>query len=326
MVSTTPSLHAELPVRIHDIGKIIGLATLIAALPFRSPAQEIRVTLLGTGSPAPAMNRFGPSILVEAGGETLLFDVGRGALQRLGQAKVPWQQVDGVFFTHLHSDHVVGFPDAWLSGWLVGAGRNRPLDVWGPRGIRAMVHRLEQAYAFDIAFRKSDDRAPAAGVVVRAADVEPGVVLRRNGVVVTAFDVDHAPVTPAFGYRIDYGGRSVVLSGDTRFSENLVRHAAGVDLLVHEVASPESFRRNGVAAERTASVLAHHTTPERAGEVFARARPRLAVYSHIVQPDATDAELIESTRRTYAGEVVVGEDLMVIEVGDAIRVQRPGGR
>lgn len=304
----------------------LGQAALVLAmLAFGSPqarAQEIRVTLLGTGSPAPALNRFGPSILVEAGPDKFLFDAGRGAFQRLAQAKVRWQDIDAVFFTHLHSDHTVGFPDLWLSGWLVGPGRNRELQVFGPAGTETMMRHLRQAYGFDIHFRELDDHAAAAGVVIRAKDIRPGVVLDSNGVKVTAFEVDHFPVKPAFGYRIDYQGRSVVLSGDTRFSENLIQHAQGVDLLIHEVVSPPSFVRAGIGPSRTRSVMEHHITPERAGEVFARTRPGLAVYSHIVQPDAAGEELLGPTRRTYAGPVVVGEDLMVIDVGTTVQVHR----
>jgi ribonuclease Z len=268
------------------------------------------------------MSRFGPSILIEAGRQKLLFDAGRGAIQRLAQLKVRWQDVDGVFLTHLHSDHVVGFPDLWLTGWLVGPGRDRPVAVWGPRGTQRMMSKLEEAYDFDIRIRLYDDRAAPRGVLLAARDIEEGVVLDTNGLKVTAFEVDHSPVWPAFGYRIDYRGRSVVLSGDTRVSPNLVRHAQGVDVLVHEVASPESFKRAGVRPERAASVVAHHVTPEQAGEVFAKTRPRLAVYSHIVYPDAGEPDLIPPTRTTYSGRVEVGEDLMVIEVGDTIEVRR----
>jgi ribonuclease Z len=107
--------------------------------------QEIKVTLLGTGCPPAVMNRFGPSILVEAGGQKFIFDAGRGALQRLNQAKVKWRDVTGVFLTHLHSDHVVGFPDLWLTGWLT-PGRDVPLQVWGPRGTKKMMSHLEQAF------------------------------------------------------------------------------------------------------------------------------------------------------------------------------------
>jgi len=296
---------------------------LTALAPPLASAQEIKVTLLGTGTPVPAMNRFGPSTLVEAAGQKFLFDAGRGALQRLTQLRVRWQDVDGVFLTHLHSDHVVGFPDLWLTGWLVGPGRDRPLRVWGPRGTQKMMSHLEQAYEFDIRIRLYDDRAAPDGVVLLAEDFSEGVVFEKGGLRITAFEVDHSPVRPAFGFRVDYGGRSVVLSGDTRVSPNLIRHAQDVDLLVHEVASPESFQRAGTRLERAKSVIEHHVTPEQAGEVFAKTKPRLAVYSHIVQPDAAEQDLIPPTRRSYSGPVEVGEDLMVVVVGEKIEVRRP---
>jgi ribonuclease Z len=149
------------------------------------------------------------------------------------------------------------------------------------------------------------------------------VVYDKGGVMVTAFEVDHTPIKPAFGYRIDFAGRSVVLSGDTRVSDNLIRHAQGVDVLVHEVVSPETFQRAGTPLERANSVVAHHATPEQAGEVFSRTKPKLAVYSHMVLPTATENDLIPPTRKTYTGPLEVGEDLMTIEVGDKIEVRRP---
>lgn len=154
---------------------------LMALVPATAAGQEIKVSLLGTGTPPPAMNRFGPSILIEAGGQKFLFDAGRGALQRLTQLKVRWQDVDGVFLTHLHSDHVVGFPDLWLTGWLVNPGRDRPLPVWGPRGTKKMMSHLEQAYEFDIRIRLYDDRASPDGVVILAEDISEGVILEKGG-------------------------------------------------------------------------------------------------------------------------------------------------
>jgi ribonuclease Z len=305
------------------LSKLTRIAlVLIAIVPAAiAQAQEIKVTLLGTGCPPAVMNRFGPSILIEAGGQKFIFDAGRGALQRLNQIKVPWREVNGVFLTHLHSDHVVGFPDLWLTGWLT-PGRDRALPVWGPRGTKRMMSLLEQAFEYDIRIRLYDDRASPDGVVILAEDIAGGFVHESGGVKITAFEVDHTPVNPAFGYRIDYSGRSVVLSGDTRISENLIRYAENVDLLVHEVASPESFQRLEVPAERTKSVVAHHVTPEQAGEVFTRAKPKLAVYSHIVLPNATEQDLIPPTRKTYSGPLELGEDLMVIEVGEKVEVRR----
>lgn len=284
--------------------------------------QEIKVTLLGTGSPSPSMTRFGPSILIEAGQHRFLFDAGRGALQRLVQVGVRWQDVDGVFLTHLHSDHVVGFPDLWLTRWLTGAGRSRPLRVWGPQGTKRMMSHLEQAYEFDIRMRL-DDEASAKGVILAVEDIGEGVSFDEDGLRITAFEVDHQHVKPAFGYRVDYRGRSVVLSGDTRMSENLIRHAEGVDLLIHEVVAPEALRRAGFSLEKARGIAVLHATPEEAGEVFSRAKPRLAVYSHIVLPTANAEDLIPATRKTYSGPLEVGVDLMQIDVGERIEVRRP---
>jgi ribonuclease Z len=282
---------------------------------------DIKVTLLGTGTPAPVLDRFGPSTLVEAGGKNFLFDAGRGAMQRLWQIGVPWRDVHGVFLTHLHSDHVVGFPDLWLTGWNFSR-RQVPLHVWGPRGTRKMMSHLEQAYEYDIRIRLHTDRTPPDGVVILAEDISEGVVYEQGGVKITAFEVDHAPIKPAFGYRIDYAGRSVVLSGDTRVCENLIRYAQGVDVLVHEVASAASLQRVFIPPGLLKIIVDLHTTPEQAGDIFARTQPKLAVYTHIVGPAATEQDLIPPTRKTYSGPLELGEDLMVIEVGENIEVRR----
>jgi ribonuclease Z len=284
--------------------------------------QIIKVTLLGTGTPLPVMERFGPSILIEAGEQKFLFDAGRGALQRLTQTNVKYREIQGVFFTHLHSDHVVGFPDLWLTGWLTGQ-RVTPLKVWGPKGTKQMMANLEKAFEFDIKIRISDDKASPDGILIKAEDIEESVVYEKNGVKVTAFEVDHKPIKPAFGYRIDYMGRSVVLSGDTRYSENLIRYSKGVDLLIHEVVSPETIARMKYPTERAKAIIGHHTTPEQAGEIFSLVKPRMAVYSHIVPSTATEQDIIPLTRKNYAGAVELGEDLMVIEVGENIKISRP---
>jgi ribonuclease Z len=295
------------------------LSTLTLAQ--NAPKQSLKVTLLGTGTPRPVMQRFGPSILVEAGGQKLLFDCGRGCTQRLYQAKVPFSEVTALFLTHLHSDHIVGIPDLWLTGWI--NGRVTPLRVWGPRGTQQMMKGLGQAYEFDIHIRRDvDEQIPGEGVVEKAMDIEEGVVYENGGVKVTAFNVDHGLVKPALGYRVDYGGHSVVLSGDTRYSENLIKFAQGSDVLIHEVLAANAFEALNAALtkQQIEKVMAHHTKTEEAAMVFAKVKPKLAVYSHIVPPNATD--LLSDTRKGYSGPVEVGEDLMSIEIGDMVEVHK----
>ena len=303
------------------MNRSVPIAALWISLVSPGHGEEIRVTLLGAGDPRPVMEHFGPSILVEAADEKFIFDVGRGALQRLTQLGIAYDQIDGVFFTHLHSDHIVGFPDLWLTGWLISR-RERPLRVFGPVGTRQMLDHLTQAYSFDIAIRIADDGVAESGSQFEIIEVENGFEWSHSDISVRAFDVDHRPVEPALGYRIDFAGRSVALSGDTRYSENLIEHAAGVDLIVHEVVGmTEEFMAARPGSER---VHEHHTSAWQAGEVFSRVSPKLAVYSHLALYEDYDADrLIADTRETYDGRVIVGEDLMQFLVGDDVEVTGP---
>ena len=301
------------------LSALLLIAPAILAQGISNPV--LKVTLLGTGNPRPVIERFGPSILVEAGNQKFIFDCGRGCTQRLYQAKVPFSDVTSLFLTHLHSDHIIGVPDLWLTGWIMG--RSTPLRVWGPTGTQQMTRHLEEAYAFDIHIRRDvDEQLPAQGVVVDAKDIDQGVVYDRDGVKITAFLVDHGLIKPALGYRIDYAGHSVVLSGDTRYSENLIKFAQGTDVLIHEVLAANAYRtlHTALTPRQMQKVMEHHTKTEEAGMVFAKVRPKLAVYSHIVPPDATD--LIADTRKIYSGAVEVGEDLMSIEIGEKLEVHR----
>jgi ribonuclease Z len=296
----------------------LRLCTALLAALIAPPAcafDGIRVTLLGTGGPLPAVERSGPSTLVEAGDEVLLFDCGRGVTQRLAQVGMPLKDIDAVFLTHLHSDHTVGFPDLWLTGWL--RGRPDPVLVFGPAGTEDMMRHLEQAFHADIASRLNASPEAAA---IDAHDIVENVVYRTDDVTVTAFVVDHGSIVPAYGFRVDYQGRrSVVISGDTRYSENLIRNARGVQLLVHEVAAadPELLR----SSERVRNIIGIHTTPEEAGRVFRQARPFLAIYSHIVLFDVSEDELLRRTRAQYPGALQVGRDLMVIEIQNEVQVR-----
>src|SRR5262245_61884844 len=187
-------------------------------------ADMFKVTLLGVGAGPPvSLDRSGPSTLVEAGRQRLLFDCGRAVTIRLTQAGVNLAEVHKLFLTHLHSDHVISIPDLFLTPWSSGTARQSRFEVWGPAGTRDMMDHIQKAFAFDIHVRRDiDEKYGGEGISVSSRDVGEGKVFDQQGVTVTAFMVDHGPVKPALGYRVDYAGHSVVLSGDTRVSENLI--------------------------------------------------------------------------------------------------------
>jgi ribonuclease Z len=284
------------------------------------PPKDIRVTLLGTASgPRAFVDKAGISTLVEAGGERFLFDAGRGFMQRLVQAGFPMNAVSKLFLTHLHSDHVIGVPDLMLSPWAAAPERKVPLEVWGPEGTRDMMRHLEEAFAFDVHMRRDvDESFSPEGIRMVVHEIQPGKVYEKNGVTVTAFLVSHGLVKPSYGYRVDYAGRSVALSGDTSPSDNLVAVCKGVDVLIHEAIDPEVLRRLVPDKRRVDAIVERHTTPEQAAEVFSKVSPRLAVFSH----SPGTAAIVEQTRRSYRGRVEMGEDLMVIDIGAEVRVRR----
>jgi ribonuclease Z len=295
-------------------------ATAQVAPPPPVTPTEFRVTLLGTGSPAPVMRRFGPGVLIQAGGKTLLIDCGRGTTQRLMQSGLRLGQVDALFLTHLHSDHIVGIPDLWLTGWLETnyAQRKGPFVVYGPAGTQGMMDGLVKAYDWDIKARIADQDLKPANIRVEVSEFKPGVIYDQGGVKVTAIEVDHGELLkPAFGFRVDYDGRSVTISGDTRFSTNLIDKAMGTDLLIHQVAA---VREALLASPVFKVILSHHTRPDEAGTLFTAVKPKLAVYYHFVLlgtpaiPAVTEKDVVEMTRKTYSGPLLIGEDLMAFRI------------
>jgi len=310
----------------------VGLYGLLAAATCPTAwgqSQPMVVTLLGTGTPTPRIDHLGPSTLVEAGGKKLVFDVGRGTTIRLEQAGIQLGDVTAVFITHFHSDHTNGIPDLWLTGWLPGlaGARRTPFRIWGPLGIKKLMDGLESAYEGDIAIRTVDQALRREGIAVAAIEFAgESVVFDEGGVAVTAFLVDHGDhIKPAYGYKVEYGKRSVVISGDTRYSENLIKYAKGADLVLHEVATAPAGRREQPEIQR---VMAHHTSAAEAGQVFARIGPRLAVFTHLAWSQypagekAAIDDVLRDARRTYAGPLEMGEDLMRIVLGETIDVKR----
>jgi ribonuclease Z len=295
-------------------------------------ASGFRVTLLGTGTPIPSPERFGPSTLIEAGDHTVLIDAGRGATIRLFQIGVPIGKIDALLLTHFHSDHTVGIPDLWLTGWLSSyfGNRQRPFNVIGPVGTARLMRHLEAAYAQDIEIRIKDEHLAREHIAITVKEfTEDGIVYHVGDLRILAFTVDHGEaIKPAYGYRIEYQDRVAVISGDTRYNANVVRYGEGVDLLVHEVAMARPDLLGETYIQR---IVNHHTSPQEAGRVFAQTTPKLAAFTHLVMLASetiaapTVEELIAATRETYAGPLEIGEDLMSFEIGEIVTVRRLTG-
>jgi ribonuclease Z len=296
--------------------------------------DEIRLTFLGTGAPRPSERRYGPSILVEAGNFKILVDAGPGMRERLFQAGgfELFTAVDHMLITHLHFDHTISAPGLWLTGWLFG--RKEPMKVFGPVGTSAMMDHFQAAYQWDISYRTIVG-VHEEGSRIIAKDIEPGVFFEQDGLRITAFNVEHMPIDietgqslglegATIGYRIDYAGRSVLFSGDTRSTpeSEIIEIGKGVDVLIHETQVPAPGNSPEAVLANVSLVV--HSTPAQVAHVFRETQPRLGVYSHIIPPEIGAEELLPMT--DYGGEMLVAEDLMTLTIGDEITVGRAEGR
>ena len=275
-------------------------------------AAALVVLLLGTGYPRPDPQRAGPSTVVIAGDAWFVVDAGRGTTMRIAATDLGYANLRGILLTHLHSDHTAGLPDLFNTSWQFGR-KTVPLELYGPRGTKKLANAMRDFFAEDIHWRRDVlEKHPAAGATIRTHIVREGIVYDDGKVKITAFPVDHRPVVNAFGYRFESGGQTVVISGDTRPTETLVRYAKGADILVLEAYLPEHFLRVDTP-EVAARLMSYHTSAEEAGEIASRADVRKLVLTHLI-PGNAEATFRERAGKAFNGEVVVGRDLMRIAV------------
>jgi ribonuclease Z len=291
---------------------ILVIAASFAVGSFTSIAQEIprpgmNVILLGTGYPRPDPNRAGPSNAVTVGDKTFIVDAGRSIVMRLAATEIPLASVRVVFLTHLHSDHTSGLPDLFNTTWVLR--RSVPLELYGPQGTAEMAKALVEFFAADIHIRRDlQELLPAAGATINPHIVQEGVVYEDADVRITAFLEDHRPVEPAYGYRFESHGKVIVISGDTRPNDNLIKYARGADVLVLEAYLPEHFDR--VDTPEVAAKLKHyHTSAEEAGQIAEKAGVKLLVLTHLV-PGDSDETFYQRAGQFFHGRIVVGSDLM----------------
>ncbi len=262
----------------------------------------------GSGSPMPDADRAGPCIAVLAGQQAFIFDSGSGSIRKLGRMGFPMGKLRAEFLTHLHSDHIDGLGEALLQAWVAGH-RAAPLPVYGPPGTDQVVAGFNQAYAIDSTYRvahhgpkvvQPSGFGGAASIITLPEGTDSQVVYDKDQVRITAIRVNHAPISPAYGYRIDYKGRSIALSGDTVYSPSFVSAAKGADVMFHEALNKKMVAALGAKlAERgqanNAQIMSdiqnYHASPEDAARAARAAGVSTLVLYHLVPP--VPARLIE---------------------------------
>ena len=309
--------------RLLDAAAIATLFTLAAhvgatgATTATQPAARTQIVLLGTGTPRPDPKRSGPATAIVVNGTAYLVDAGPGVVRRAqaavdnGIKGLAVASLQTAFITHLHSDHTVGLPDLIFTSWV--QGRHVPLQLYGPPGISEMAKHILLAWQADIDIRtKGLEQRDATGATVEAHDVKPGRIYQDANLAVTAFPVRHGDV-PAYGYRFDTADRSVVITGDTSPSPEVIDNCRKCDVLIHE-AYAEDYRPADMAGwlEYRAK---HHTTTTQLGELAAKAQPGLLiVYHRGIGPagrEISDRRYLDEIGRTFKGRVVIGQDLEV---------------
>lgn len=297
-----------------------GLLVQIGSASMILPGQlagAARVVLLGTGTPIPDSQRSGPSVAVVANGQSYLFDAGPGVVRRAlqaaeanGIAALEPTRLDRVFITHLHTDHTLGLPDLLFTPWVVG--RFGTLEVYGPKGIAAMVQHLREAYSADIAVRTEGlEHLPSAGPPVNVHEIETaGSIYQDVNVSIQAVAVKHGSWPQAFGYVVQAADRRIVISGDTVATAAIAEACNGCDVLVHEVYSSARFALLNPGAQRYHSSF--HTSARELAELGAKAKPKLLVlYHQLFFGPEQGVDLEKEIRQTYSGAVVNGKDLGV---------------
>lgn len=289
----------------------------------------LHLYVCGSGSPIPDADRAGPCIGVLAGTRAFIFDVGAGSIRRLTRMGFPTGRTEKLYLSHLHSDHFDGIGELMIGTW-VGGSRSAPLPVAGPEGVAEVMNGFNAAYRIDSTYRMAHHGPAVAnpagyGLAPEVIDLPAGpggraVLLDEGDLVITAFLVNHSPIEPAYGFRIDYKGRSAVISGDTVYSENLISVSEGADILFHEALHPEMVAAmSAAAAEAGAAPLAkvfsdildYHASPVEAAEAAQLAGAGHLVLYHTVPPLPSKLlypYFLKGTGQAYSGPIDIAED------------------
>jgi ribonuclease BN (tRNA processing enzyme) len=307
----------------------ITFVSIAAAIPFGAQSQQpatppasskgVEIVILGSGAPPPNPDRQGPALAIVANGKAYLVDAGTGMVRQAnaaflrGVSALRPAELDIAFLTHLHSDHTLGLADLIFTPWI--AERMKPLRLYGPEGTKEMAAHILEAFKEDIQVRTTGlEASNTTGYKVEAHDVQPGSVYQDGNVIVKAFLVKHGTWKEALGYRFDTGGKSIVVSGDTRPAESVIAECSGCDALVHEVyAGSDSLKSSLDVAQWMKYMSQFHTSAEELGEIAAKAKPKMLILTHwILLGNAKQDDMVREIRQKYSGPIIVARDLDVV--------------
>ena len=278
-----------------------------------------KLIVLGSGTPNPDPNRAGSAYAVVVNETPYLIDFGPGVIRRAASLSPPWggkieamtvKNFEHAFLTHIHSDHSAGLADLLLTPWIMG--RDKKLNLYGPKGLEKMASSTLEAFEDDINYRiYGTQPSNKIGYKFNFYLLTEGLIYEDENVSVEAFTVPHGSFDDAYGFRFTTEDKVIVFSGDTGPSKTLEKFAAGADILVHEVYSNAGFLKK--TKDWQVYHQGHHTSTFEVGEIASRAKPKLLLLSHILFWGSTTDEILKETQSTYKGEIKIAEDLMIIE-------------
>ena len=306
----------------------------LSANPIAKLPDGLHVVLCGTGSPFPDEKRMGPCTVVFAGQRMFVFDAGTGGSRNISRMKLNNGNIEALFLTHYHSDHIDGLGELMLQRW-VSVGNSSPLPIYGPQGLDTVITGIMQAYSLDKNYRISHHGNPTVpstgfGAIAKSFKLDgvtnKFIVIKDKDLEISSFLVDHSPIEPAVGYKITYKDRSIVISGDTKKNIKVLEESKGVDLLLHEALSPYLvglIEESAIKVNRPnlqkimKDIVNYHTSPEEAAEIARDAKVNTLVFHHIVPPLPTsllEPIFLGNTKQIFSGKIHIGLDGDIISL------------
>ena len=283
-------------------------------------ADIIKVTILGSGTPRVNIDRFSQSILVEHKNDKFLFDAGRGALLRLNQSRILPNEIENIFFTHLHSDHILGFSDILMTGWVYH--RQKPLNIFGPPGTINFVDSTIKSFEEDIKVRSlPPESLNVENLKSNIEIIYDDFIYKKNGLIIETFAVKHEPFTYAFGFKIFNSKYCMVISGDTTYSEQVIEKSKNCDLLIHEIAHASEHTLEKYPKAK--GVISYHTDASQVSKIVNTVKPRLTILNHVLSLDgSSDEQILNEIKKNTKHKVLIAKDLMTIDLKDEIYIYK----